>query len=86
MKGGAETLWRELAEPALEPEAVLPHQQGAATELITFLGARAHCNGCSIVPAQLLYFGYLHGYGHCDNLMASWSHGGNMPMIPITKI
>lgn len=42
MKGGDKTLWRVLPEPALEPEAVLPHQQGAATELITLVGARAN--------------------------------------------
>lgn len=57
--GGVKTLWRVLPEPALEPEAVLPHQQGAATELITFFGDIWH--------------------GHFDNLMASWSHGVNMP-------
>lgn len=42
MKGGVKTLWRALPEPALEPEAVLLHQQGAATELIIFIEARAN--------------------------------------------
>lgn len=42
MKGGVKTLWRLLPEPALEPEAMLPHQQGAATELIIFVEARAN--------------------------------------------
>lgn len=42
MKGGVKTLWRMLPEQALEPEALLPHQQAAATEAINFVGARAN--------------------------------------------
>lgn len=42
MKGGVKTLWRMLPEQALEPEPLLPHQQGAATEAINFVGARAN--------------------------------------------
>lgn len=41
-EGWCSDSWRLLPWPALEPEAVLPHQQGAATELITFDGAKTN--------------------------------------------